>query len=176
MIPAGGRKTLVLGGVRSGKSRLAGDLARAAGIPVAYVATAQGRDEEMRRRIASHRAQRPAGWRVIEEPVALSSAIRSAGVECCVVVDCLTLWLTNVLLSNADTLDRERRALLETVASWGGTLILIGNETNSGVIPRGRLSRRFCDEAGILHQELARRCDRVVLCVAGLPLPLKVGT
>ncbi len=176
MTSVGRMKTLVLGGVRSGKSRLAADLARATGMPVTYVATAQGHDEEMRRRIASHRAERPASWKVIEEPVALSSAIRRAGVECCVVVDCLTLWLTNLLTSNADSLDRERRALLETVTSWVGDIILVGNETNSGVVPRGRLSRRFCDEAGTLHQELARRCDRVVLCVAGLPLSLKAET
>lgn len=169
-------KTLILGGVRSGKSRLAAEFARATRMPVTYVATAEGHDEEMRRRIAGHRAERPAAWKVIEEPVALSSAIRKAGEEYCVVVDCLTLWLTNLLVSNADSLGRERQSLLETVTRWNGELILVGNEANSGVVPRGRLSRRFCDEAGTLHQELAHQCNRVVLCVAGLPLLLKAET
>lgn len=168
-------KTLVLGGVRSGKSRLAAKLAAESGLPVTFIATAQAKDEEMRRRIAAHRAVRPAGWGTIEEPIALSRAISGvAGRErCCIVVDCLTLWLTNLLSSKPGVFDRERRALLEGIPGWSCDIVLVSNETNLGVVPRARLARHFCDEVGALHQELARRCDRVLLCVAGLFIPLK---
>ena len=171
-------RTLILGGVRSGKTRLAQRLALASGLPVTYVATATAGDPEMARRIAEHQAQRPAGWTLVEEPVALArvlgtAASFAAGHEACVVVDCLTLWLTNLLLAPSDVLSRERDALLEAVPGLSGELILVANETNSGVIPLSELSRRFCDEAGALHQDLARLCDRVILTVAGLPLVLK---
>ena len=168
-------KTLVLGGVRSGKSRLAAKLAAESGLPVMYIATAQAKDEEMRRRIVAHRTARPAQWTVIEEPIALSRVI-SRGAErgrCCIVVDCLTLWLTNLLTSSSGVFERERRALLEEMPGWACDIVLVSNETNLGVVPRAELARRFCDEAGLLHQELARHCDRVVLCVAGLPIRVK---
>ncbi|MEA3278374.1 MAG: bifunctional adenosylcobinamide kinase/adenosylcobinamide-phosphate guanylyltransferase [Pseudomonadota bacterium] len=168
-------KTLILGGVRSGKSRLAERLAVEAGLAVTYVATATAQDEEMRQRIAAHRDRRPAAWTLIEEPMALASVLR-AGADRgrCIVVDCLTLWLTN-LLSEADVsrLERERTALLDLLPALPGDLILVGNETNMGVIPLGELSRRYCDAAGVLHQELAAACDRVILTVAGLPQVLK---
>jgi adenosylcobinamide kinase/adenosylcobinamide-phosphate guanylyltransferase len=167
-------KTLVLGGVRSGKSRLAALLAAESELPVTYVVTAEARDDEMRRRIAAHRAVRPAEWRVIEEPVALCRVIsREAEGRRCIVVDCLTLWLTNLLTSRPGIFERERRALLEEMPGWACDIVFVSNETNLGVIPRADLARRFCDEAGLLHQELAQHCDRVVLCVAGLPIPLK---
>jgi adenosylcobinamide kinase/adenosylcobinamide-phosphate guanylyltransferase len=167
-------KTLILGGVRSGKTRLAQRLADASGLAVTYVATATAGDAEMARRIADHRAQRPAGWTLIEEPLELARVLRAqAAPGRCILVDCLTLWLTNLLTAPGDALTRERDALLAVLPGLPGDLILVANETNLGVIPMGELNRRFCDEAGALHQDLARLCDRAILTVAGLPLMLK---
>ena len=168
-------QTLILGGVRSGKSRLAERLAVASGRQVVYVATAVAGDAEMLRRIEAHRKRRPQDWLVVEEPLALGRVLGElAEPGRCLVVDCLTLWLTN-LLSHPDParLGSERAALLEVLPALAGDLVLVGNETNMGVIPLGELSRRYCDEAGLLHQALAARCDRVVLVVAGLPQLLK---
>ncbi len=168
-------KTLILGGVRSGKSRLAEQLAQQSGLPVTYLATAQAGDEEMAARIAHHQARRPADWRLVEEPCHLAQALRLHAREGhCVLVECLTLWLTNLLLDPDPARFRgEREALLEALPELPGTIILVGNETNLGVTPMGELSRRFCDESGWLHQELAQICERVLLTVAGLPLTLK---
>ena len=168
-------KTLILGGVRSGKSRLAERLAIESSRCVVYVATAAAGDDEMTRRIDAHRRRRCPDWMVVEEPVSLGRVLADlADPRRCIVVDCLTLWLTN-LLTHADPslLESERTALLEVVPGLSGEILLVGNETNMGVIPIGELSRRYCDEAGLLHQALAVRCDRVVLTVAGLPLVLK---
>jgi len=168
-------RTLILGGARSGKSRLAERLARESGLPVTYVATAQGRDAEMAARIAQHRARRPAHWRSVEEPLSLGAAIEAhAAAGHCVLVDCLTLWLTNLLLHADPALYvRERAALLDVLPRVPGRLILVANETGMGIVPLGELTRRFCDEAGWLHQELGAICDTVLLTVAGLPLTLK---
>ncbi|WP_126453650.1 bifunctional adenosylcobinamide kinase/adenosylcobinamide-phosphate guanylyltransferase [Sulfuriflexus mobilis] len=170
-------KTLILGGVRSGKSRLAEGMASETGLPVIYIATATVEDEEMRERIETHRAHRPAHWTVIEEPQQLAGVLREhAAPGCCVLVDCLTLWLTNLLTAQDTTVfEREREALLALLPGLTGQIILVSNETNMGVTPLGELSRRYCDEAGRLHQELAQVCERVVLTVAGLPHPLKGG-
>lgn len=129
----------------------------------------------MLRRIEAHRRHRPQDWLVVEEPLALGQVLGElAEPGRCLVVDCLTLWLTN-LLSHADParLGSERIALLEALPALAGDLVLVGNETNMGVIPLGEISRRYCDEAGLLHQALAARCDRVVLVVTGLPQLLK---
>lgn len=168
-------KELILGGVRSGKSRLAERLAAASGLPVTYVATARPGDAGMVERIESHRRRRPADWGLVEAPLELAAALRAhAGADRCLLVDCLTLWLTQLLCENDPApLERERRALLEILPELPGHVVLIGNETNMGVLPPGELSRRYCDEAGTLHQELAQLCDRVTLTVAGLPLILK---
>ncbi|HSH26815.1 MAG TPA: bifunctional adenosylcobinamide kinase/adenosylcobinamide-phosphate guanylyltransferase [Wenzhouxiangella sp.] len=168
-------KTLILGGVRSGKSRLAERLAFESGLPVTYVATATVGDYEMRARIAAHHARRPAIWSVVEEPRALAATLHShAAQDHCLLVDCLTLWLTNLLIAEApSSLERERAALLDTLPSLPGRLILVSNETNMGVMPMGELTRRYCDEAGRLHQDLAQVCERVILTVAGLPHVLK---
>lgn len=168
-------KTLILGGARSGKSRLAERIAGESGRIVSVVATATAGDSEMSARIDAHRAKRPAHWIVIEEPLALADAlVRSDRDGGLVLVDCLTLWLTNLLLSpDPDRLARERAALLDTLPGLRSDVVLVGNETGMGIVPLGELSRRFQDEAGWLHQDLARSCDRVILVVAGLPQVLK---
>ncbi|MBT2296443.1 bifunctional adenosylcobinamide kinase/adenosylcobinamide-phosphate guanylyltransferase [Pseudomonas fluorescens] len=166
---------LILGGARSGKSRLAEKLASDTRLPVTYIATSQPLDGEMNDRVAQHRARRPAEWALVEEPLALAQVLRAnAGSEQCLLVDCLTLWLTNLLmLDNPEQLHAERDALLECVATLPGEIIFVSNETGMGVVPLGELTRRYVDEAGWLHQALAERCQRVVLTVAGLPLTLK---
>ncbi|MCQ4349060.1 bifunctional adenosylcobinamide kinase/adenosylcobinamide-phosphate guanylyltransferase [Pseudomonas stutzeri] len=166
---------LILGGARSGKSRLAERLAIESGLAVTYLATAQAGDGEMAARIAHHQARRPAGWALVEEPVRLMQALRDHAAENrCLLVDCLTLWLTNLLLlDDGNHLTRERDALLEGIAALPGRLILVGNETGLGVVPLGELTRRYVDEAGWLHQALAERAQRVTFCVAGLPMILK---
>ncbi|MDQ3200586.1 MAG: bifunctional adenosylcobinamide kinase/adenosylcobinamide-phosphate guanylyltransferase [Pseudomonadota bacterium] len=166
---------LILGGARSGKSRLAEKLATDSQLKVTYIATSQPLDGEMNQRIAHHRARRPAEWLLVEEPVELARVLReNAGADRCLLIDCLTLWLTNLLmLENTECLVAEREALLDCLASLPGEIIFVSNETGMGVVPLGELTRRYVDEAGWLHQALAERCQRVVLTVAGLPLTLK---
>lgn len=166
---------LILGGARSGKSRLAEQLATASGLEVVYIATCQPRDAEMRERIERHRDQRPPHWALIEEPLALARVLREqAREDRCLLVDCLTLWLSNLLLTDdPQAWARERSALLETLPALPGRVLLVSNETGLGVVPMGELTRRFVDEAGWLHQALAADCERVVFCVAGLPQVLK---
>ncbi|SCY83017.1 bifunctional adenosylcobinamide kinase/adenosylcobinamide-phosphate guanylyltransferase [Pseudomonas sp. NFACC37-1] len=166
---------LILGGARSGKSRLAEKLAADTGLPVTYIATSQPLDGEMNQRIVQHRSRRPAEWALVEEPLALARVLReNAAPEQCLLVDCLTLWLTNLLMLDApEQLNTEREALLDSLAALPGEIIFVSNETGMGVVPLGELTRRYVDEAGWLHQALAERCQRVVLTVAGLPLTLK---
>jgi adenosylcobinamide kinase/adenosylcobinamide-phosphate guanylyltransferase len=168
-------KTLVLGGVRSGKSRYAEELARSQTRAVTLIATAEARDEEMAARIEAHRRHRDARWRIIEEPVALAAALRAViAPESLVIVDCLTVWLSNLLCGqDVDAPRRETRALLDALSSLAGDCILISNEVGFGIIPANALARRFGDEAGVLHQRIAAQCDRVILMVAGLPLAVK---
>ncbi|MDY1046503.1 bifunctional adenosylcobinamide kinase/adenosylcobinamide-phosphate guanylyltransferase [Pseudomonas coleopterorum] len=166
---------LILGGARSGKSRLAERLAADSQLEVIYIATSQPLDGELDQRVALHRARRPDHWGLVEEPLALSQVLRSqARADRCLLVDCLTLWLTNLLmLDDAQRLSAEREALLETLSSLPGEILFVSNETGLGVVPLGELTRRFVDEAGLLHQALAERCERVVFTVAGLPMILK---
>jgi len=166
---------LILGGARSGKSRLAERLAAESGLAVTYIATSQPLDGEMGERIAHHRARRPGSWALVEEPLTLGSVLREhAREERCLLVDCLTLWLTNLLmLDDRARLVDERQALLECLAELPGRVLLVSNETGLGVVPLGELTRRYVDEAGLLHQALAERCQRVVFTVAGLPMTLK---
>ena len=168
-------RTLVLGGVRSGKSRFAEGLALAGGLQVSYLATARPWDTEMQRRIAEHRRRRPAAWRLVEEPLALAEALTAeAAPGRCMLVECLTLWLTNLLMEeDGGRIDQEIESLFRVLERIPGRVILVGNESNMGVTPLGELSRRYCDLAGGLHQRLAARCERVVLMVAGLPVTLK---
>ncbi len=166
---------LILGGARSGKSRLAEQLASDSKLPVIYIATSQPLDGEMSARVALHRQRRPDHWGLVEEPVELARVLReNAAADRCLLVDCLTLWLTNLLmLEDPQRLAIQRDRLLDTLATLPGEIIFVSNETGLGVVPLGELTRRYVDEAGWLHQALAERCQRVVLTVAGLPLTLK---
>ena len=166
---------LILGGARSGKSRLAEKLAAESGCAVTYIATSQPLDGEMNERVRHHRERRPEHWALIEEPIELARVLReNARADTCLLVDCLTLWLTNLLmLEDQQRLNAERDALLECLADLPGEIVFVSNETGMGVVPLGELTRRYVDEAGWLHQALAERCQRVVLTVAGLPLTLK---
>ena len=167
-------KELILGGARSGKSALAERLAGESGLDVVYIATATAGDAEMADRIRHHQARRPGHWKLVEAPMQLAEALRVAdGPERCIIVDCLTLWLTNLLLAGESVFQTQRQALLDTLPGLAGRMILVGNETGMGVVPMGELSRRFVDESGRLHQALAVACDRVTLTVAGLPHVLK---
>ncbi|RMF17885.1 MAG: bifunctional adenosylcobinamide kinase/adenosylcobinamide-phosphate guanylyltransferase [Gammaproteobacteria bacterium] len=171
---------LVLGGVKSGKSRYAARRAeharRLSGAPITLVATARALDEEMTRRIARHRDDRPAHWQTLELPDDLPASTRALSARGhIVVVDCLTLWLTDLLMQGLDD-----ETIGNCVAQLGRVLegaetpvILVSNETSLGIIPPDPLSRRFCDLAGQMHQRLAEVCTEVVWVAAGLPLWLK---
>ena len=171
------RSWLVLGGARSGKSRHAQALAEAgaearAGVLV-FIATAQAFDGEMHDRIARHRADRDARWRTIEAPLALAEAIRDADGEGVVtLVDCLTLWASNLLLGDHD-IDAAVDDLVAAIAAIRGTIVIVSNEVGYGIVPDNALARRFRDVAGILNQRVAAVVDRVDLVAAGLPLRLK---
>jgi adenosylcobinamide kinase/adenosylcobinamide-phosphate guanylyltransferase len=168
-------KELILGGARSGKSALAEGRALRSGLNVTYIATATQGDDEMSNRIAKHQERRPAEWGLVEEPVALAEVlVQQAAAGRCLLVDCLTLWLTNLLCSEqAYLLEKEKAALLEVLPQLPGHIIFVSNEVGMGIVPMGELSRRFQDETGWLHQQIAASCDRVVLTVAGLPHVLK---
>jgi adenosylcobinamide kinase/adenosylcobinamide-phosphate guanylyltransferase len=168
-------RELILGGARSGKSRLAEKLAADSGLAVTYIATSQALDGEMSSRIRQHRERRPADWDLIEEPLELARVLQElASAERCLLVDCLTLWLTNLLMLEDDArLIAERDALLDCLNDLPGRIILVSNETGLGVVPMGELTRRYVDEAGWLHQAIAERSQRVIFTVAGLPMLLK---
>ena len=168
-------KQLILGGARSGKSSLAEKLAKDSGLTVCYIATATADDYEMLERIQQHQARRPADWHLIESPVELASAIsKHAAEDRCLLVDCLTLWLSNLLLlGDPQRLKLEKTALLNTLSILPGEIIMVSNETGQGVVPMGQLTRRFVDEAGWLHQAVAEASDRVIFTIAGLPQVLK---
>jgi adenosylcobinamide kinase/adenosylcobinamide-phosphate guanylyltransferase len=164
--------TLVLGGARSGKSRYAETLIQALPPPWIYVATAEARDAEMSERIAAHRARRADGWQTVDAPHDLGSALASAPLKAPLLVDCMTLWLSNRMLAQAD-MDCEFRALAAALQRRAGPLVLVSNEVGSGIVPDNALARRFRDLQGELNQRLAACADRVVLVVAGIPLFVK---
>jgi adenosylcobinamide kinase / adenosylcobinamide-phosphate guanylyltransferase len=163
--------TLVLGGARSGKSRHAEGLVAATAPPWVYVATAQAGDAEMAARIAHHRARRGDGWHTIEAPDDLAAAIAAApGGR--LLVDCLTLWLTNRMLAGAN-IEAETDGLEAALSGRRGPVVMVSNEVGAGIVPDNALARRFVDLQGRLNQRIATRAGRVVLVVAGLPLIVK---
>lgn len=164
--------TLVLGGARSGKSRHAEALVEALPAPWTYVATAQAWDNEMVARIAEHRARRSADWITVDAPLDLADAIRARPAGQPVLVDCLTLWLTNLILAERDT-DAACDELVAACAAASGHVVLVSSEVGLGIVPDNALARRFRDEAGRLHQRLAGHAGRVVFMVAGLPMQVK---
>ncbi len=172
MVQASPRTTLVLGGARSGKSAYAEALIEAHPVPWLYLATAQAWDDEMRERIALHRTRRSGQWITRDVPMDLPGAVAAADGP--VLVDCLTLWLTNLILAEADV-EAAGAALLAACAEAPGPVVLVGNEVGLGIVPDNALARRFRDEAGRLHQRLAAQSDRVVFMVAGLPMIVKPG-
>jgi adenosylcobinamide kinase / adenosylcobinamide-phosphate guanylyltransferase len=163
--------TLVLGGARSGKSRYAEGLMTALPPPWTYIATAEAGDAEMAARIEGHRKRRGADWRTIEAPRDLAQALSACGEEP-VLVDCLTLWLSNLMLAEAD-IEAETAQLENTLAAASGPRVLVANEVGSGIVPSTPLGRRFRDRQGVLNQRIAAHAERVILTVAGLPLGLK---
>jgi len=164
--------TLVLGGARSGKSRYAETVITSLPPPWTYVATAQALDEEMATRIAAHRSRRNAGWKTIEAPHDIVGAVSAAPVDAAILIDCLTLWLSNRMLAGADV-DAEVDHLEHALVRHTGTIVLVSNEVGSGIVPDNALARRFGDLQGRFNQRLAARANRVVLLVAGLPIFLK---
>ena len=174
----GKRLTLVLGGARSGKSDFAQALARKrGGDAVLFVATAEARDDEMRARIASHRAVRPAAWQTLESPRDIARALESAAPVRVIVVDCVTLWASNVLLveeSNApQAMLREIDALLVWYHANDAEMILVSNEVGMGLVPDNELGRAYRDLLGAVNKKLAECADEVYLLVAGLPVEIK---
>ena len=177
---------LVLGGARSGKSSLAERCAKKLNLPVTYIATAQSLDREMESRIARHQKDRPSHWKTIESPTQLASAIESIietnqeSIELCILVDCLTLWLTNCLCQHDLVyFEQEKQQLLSTLIRSqkhsNVHIILVSNEVGHGIVPMGDLSREFVDQAGWLHQAIAEIADQVDFVMAGLPLALKTN-
>ncbi|KXB31516.1 adenosylcobinamide kinase/adenosylcobinamide phosphate guanyltransferase [Dechloromonas denitrificans] len=180
-------KELILGGARSGKSLLAEQRAAASGRRVIYLATAEARDGEMARRIAHHRARRPADWGCAEEALHLAAKLRElAAPDTCLLVDCLTLWLSNLLLAGraasqaeaGEAIDcplftQQTGELIALLPQLPGHIILVSNEVGWGIVPMHPVSRLFADEQGRLNQHVAAVCDQVTLVAAGLPLTLK---
>lgn len=170
-------KELILGGARSGKSALAMQRALASDKDVTFIATATAGDAEMSSRIKRHKADRPDHWALIEEPVALADTLlQHAEPQRCLLVDCLTLWLCNLIGDenfDEEKFTTQRNALLDVLPQLPGHIIFVSNEIGFGITPMGQTNRRFVDEAGRLHQQLATLCDQVTLTVAGLPLSLK---
>lgn len=177
---------LILGGARSGKSRLAENIAQQAelqGAKVCYLATAQAHDEEMTQRIRQHQTDRPEHWQLVESPLYLASALEQALTEHdCLLVDCLTLWLSNCLCQKSTEFYAEQKQALidflqyfsQEKSEWQAKkIIFVSNEVGHGIIPMGELSRQFVDQAGWLHQELAALANQVDFVMAGLPLSLK---
>jgi adenosylcobinamide kinase/adenosylcobinamide-phosphate guanylyltransferase len=178
--------TLILGGARSGKSAFAEQQASREGHEVVYIATAELKDAEMQERVRHHRERRPAAWRTAEEPLHLARTLAAeARDKRCLIVDCLTLWLTNLILADRPDTEgggvihpgaiftEERARLLEVLPSLPGTVLLVSNEVGQGVVPANALGRFFVDESGRLNQAISRVSDRVYWMVAGCPMLAK---
>lgn len=172
-------KLLVTGGIRSGKTGLAERYAKDSGSDVVYVATATAGDDEMAQRIRHHQQQRPDHWHLVEEPVRLEQVLSAFAVggdsAPLLLVDCMSLWLSNLLFAGGEVLQEERSGFLAAVEAYPGKLVIVTNEVGLGTIGMDPLTRRFADELGWLNQSLAKRCGEVIMAVAGLPLTLKAG-
>ena len=180
-------RELIIGGARSGKSQLAEKRALESGLHVIYVATAQVQDAEMSRRVAHHRARRPAAWGLIETPLELAASLQQqAAADTCLLVDCLTLWLSNLLFAGraaqqaeagqdiaCPLFDKQIHTLTDCLPHLPGEIILVSNEVGCGIVPMNPISRLFADEQGRLNQRIAALCERVTLVAAGLPIMLK---
>ncbi|KQI69120.1 adenosylcobinamide kinase [Loktanella sp. 3ANDIMAR09] len=167
--------TFVLGGANSGKSAYAETLLPDTGISRIYVATAQAFDDEMRAKIAAHRRQRGPDWTTIEAPMDAPQVLRAQSPDAVVLLDCVTLWLTNVILADADV-DRACADLLDAIAACPCPVVVVSNEVGMGIVPDNALSRRFRAAQGRLNRDLAAQADQVVAVLAGLPLILKAAT
>jgi len=174
------KSILILGGARSGKSRFAQGLAGSLGGKVLFLATAEAGDEDMRRRIAAHRQSRPGGWQIVEAPLGLSEAIKEhAGEAEIVIVDCITLLVSNIVLqprrkaSAEETVLKEIKALVKRMKELPPTFILVSNEVGMGIVPDNELGREYRDCLGRANQILARHADEVYLLTAGIPVRLK---
>lgn len=180
-------RELIFGGARSGKSTFAEKRAAESGLRVIYIATAQALDGEMRQRIAHHQARRPAEWGLVEAPLELARTLReNAAPDVCLLVDCLTLWLTNMLFAgeaarqaeagevvNCPRFSGEIQSLIDILPTLPGRIIMVSNEVGWGLVPMAAVSRLFADEQGRLNQRVATVSERVTLVAAGLPLVLK---
>lgn len=170
---------LVLGGARSGKSAYAEQCAQAfikqvSTAKVLYIATATAEDSEMADRIEHHRATRPHDWQTIEEPIKLASILKQHNASSeYIIVDCLTLWLTNLLMRDKELMHQEVDSLLASLSELTSSVIFVSNEVGMGIVPMGVETRHFVDEAGRLHQALAARCQRVTQMIAGIPNRIK---
>lgn len=167
--------TLVLGGIRSGKSALAEERVKASGRDVVYVATAAAGDGEMAIRIRRHQQQRPAEWGLVEAPLRLADALwaQDSPEPPAILVDCMSLWVSNLLHAGEEVFRSERAAFLKALACYPGPVVIVSNEVGLGTIGMDPLTRRFCDELGWLNQDLAAHCDSVLMSVAGLSMSLK---
>jgi adenosyl cobinamide kinase/adenosyl cobinamide phosphate guanylyltransferase len=170
--------TFLIGGARSGKSSLAVRLASAFDGPVVVLVTAEPRDEEMAERIRAHRAARPAAWKTVEAPLELLPAIRDVGEPSCVILDCLTLWVSNTLEAgdSEDEIDREARAIASTLAERTAPAIVVSNEVGLGIVPANELARTYRDVLGRVNGSFAAAASRSFLVVAGRGLPLEEVT
>jgi adenosylcobinamide kinase/adenosylcobinamide-phosphate guanylyltransferase len=166
---------LVIGGVRSGKSQHAESLLAQSHKQICYVATTACalNNDEMDKRIEKHKQQRPAHWRLIEETHDIASIIQSHTESDILLIECLTVWLSNLIFSEKDTLKTQTLALKDALKNARCDVIMVSNEVGLGVIPMHKLSRQFIDEAGLLHQHIAALCDRVTLVTAGIPQLIK---
>ena len=163
---------LITGGARSGKSSFAEKRTLSYGTPVIYIATAQAFDEEMENRIQLHQQRRGDEWRTISEPLAIANILTSLDRQGACLVDCLTLWLSNLIFAEED-ISKATSSLIEAIAARRDPVILVTNEVGGGIVPENALARRFRDEAGRLNQIVAEAVDEVYTCISGIPLKLK---
>ncbi|MBB3217877.1 adenosylcobinamide kinase/adenosylcobinamide-phosphate guanylyltransferase [Ochrobactrum sp. RC6B] len=168
-----GKSVLVLGGARSGKSSYAEKMAQSSGLQPLYLATGRAFDDEMENRIAIHRNRRGFDWQTVEEPLDLVGALTlHVAFDRFVLVDCLTLWLTNLMMAERDV-TAETAGLVAMLPNLAGPVVFVSNEVGFGIVPENRMAREFRDHAGFLHQAVAAVADEVYLIAAGLPLKMK---